>query len=156
MIKIFFQEHFCNTGFNFHVILSTKNLNVFFSPSLKHYTTSWVTTITLLCESKYKWDYVIHKLSCGPTYKKSGRRYTQVFQFFQLTHSFSSLSRSAPKSSGRKIRLLFHCVEGSDHFDMLICSFKTAGICTCINSDVYFMHRRVKMCFLQYEGLNKK
>ena len=80
----------------------------------RHCTTLWVVTITLLCENKYKWDYVIHKMSYGPTYKekkKGGLEDTQVFQFSQLTHSFSSLSGSAKKETrGRKYDSL-HCVK---------------------------------------------
>lgn len=60
------------------------------------------------------------------------RRDTQDFQFNQLTHTHSSLSGSA-KKQWQKIRLPPLC-KGSDHCDMLISSFRTAGICTCINS----------------------
>ena len=119
----------------------------------RHCTTLWVVTITLLFENKYKWDYVIHKMSYGPTYKekkRGARRYTSVSVFAAHTLLLEPFRLSQKRNQGQKIRLLALC-KGSDHFDMLICSFQTAGICTCINSNIFFffffflMHKHVKM-----------
>lgn len=78
-------------------------------------------------------------MSYGPTYKKKGaRRYTSVSVLATHTLLLKPFRLSQKKKNqGQKIRLLALC-KGSDHFDMLICSFQTAGICSCINSNILF------------------
>lgn len=110
-------------------------------------------TITPLCDSfdifshtttrtKYKReDYVIHKMSHRPTYKNwgVGGEGVEIHKSFSFTgsHTHSRAFSGSAKTSGRKY-YSFPLCGGSGHFDMLICSFQTAGICTCINSDIFF------------------
>lgn len=116
-----------------------------FSPKDANATASIYTTLliatALLCESKYKWDYATHNMSYAATYKWGGK----IHKSFSFSSSHTPFRLSQKKNQWQKIRLLPLCT-GSDHFDMLICSFQTAGICSCINSNNFLLkHKHVKM-----------
>lgn len=80
-------------------------------------------------------DYVIHKeRGCVQDMGEC----TQVFWFPQAL-------QAPPKTRSRKTIGFLPLWKSSGHFDMLIHSFQTAGICTCINSNILLLHKHVKL-----------
>lgn len=144
---------FCNKSF----------LIFFFACFLLTLTQIFYSKITLftLCESLYNYPVAWKLLTQSHKHAKVRVRlcytctcHTEVFnkktgeihKYFCFTSSHT-LSGSA----WWQIWLLPLC-KGSDHFDMLIHSFQTAGICTCINSKKYFIHKHVKIKFPNTEA----
>lgn len=86
-------------------------------------------SITLTYSTTQTYASKMRLCNMGEVLRKSYREEEEdthiVLFLYRLTHT--------KKTSGRKIRLLSY--RGSDHFDMLIYSFQTAGTCT--NSDIY-------------------
>lgn len=77
----------------------------------------------------------------GPAYKKWG----SIHKSFSFLKPF----RLSQNQWQKNIWLLSLC-KSSDHFDMLIHSLQTAGICTCINSNISF-----SFFFFRHRGLSR-
>lgn len=69
---------------------------------------------------------------CGAAYKEWGEC-TQVFQFPRAFQVW-------PKTEEEENIRLLEWWKAPDHFDMLIRSFQTAGICTCNDSNFAFFY----------------